>query len=76
MFILLIAMAVDLNAASDRSAVRHVQVMQSLQARGRIISGQEISARRWKPRLHLNQREILKVEKDGRTVLLRVTEFE
>lgn len=41
-----------------------------------ITRGSEISSRTWKPDSKPSQREILKKEKDGRTVLIRLTEYE
>jgi hypothetical protein len=41
-----------------------------------IARGSEISSKTWKPASRPSQREILKREKDGRTVLLRLTEHE
>ena len=41
-----------------------------------ITRGHEISSRTWNPISKPSQREVLKKEKDGRTILLRLTEFE
>ncbi len=76
MVLLLIALAATINSASDRSVVRNVQVSGSAQIKGRVILGHAASALHWKPRSQANQREVLKIEKDGRVVLLRLTEFE
>ena len=41
-----------------------------------IVRGREISSRTWSPSSHPAQREIIRTEKDGRPVLIRLTEFE
>ena len=41
-----------------------------------IVRGSEISQRTWKPGSQAGQREIIKKESDGRTILIRLTEFE
>ena len=41
-----------------------------------IARGHEISSRTWSPASQPAQREIIKKEKDGRTVRIRLTEFE
>ncbi len=76
MIILLLALAATPYATLDRNVVLQVQVIENVQAKGRVISGHEASARHWKPESQANQREVVKIEKGGRTVLLRLTEFE
>lgn len=41
-----------------------------------IAHGREISSRTWSPVSQPSQREIIKKEKDGRTVRIRLTEFQ
>lgn len=41
-----------------------------------IVQGSEISPRTWKPATRPSQREITIKEKDGRRVLVRLSEFE
>lgn len=41
-----------------------------------IVRGREISSRTWKPSSQPAQREIIRTEKDGRPILIRLTEFE
>ncbi len=41
-----------------------------------VLNPHRASSDGWKPAARRNQREIVKKEKDGRSVLIRVTEFE
>ena len=41
-----------------------------------IVRGREISSRSWNPVSQPFQREIIKVEKDGQHLVIRLTEFE
>ncbi|MES2902946.1 MAG: hypothetical protein V4696_02055 [Pseudomonadota bacterium] len=51
-------------------------VRRDAQAKVTIVRGTEISPRTWKPGVQPAQREIVRTEKDGRTTLIRVTEFQ
>lgn len=42
----------------------------------RILNPYRASAAGWKPAVRRNQREIMKREKDGTSLLIRLTEFE
>lgn len=46
------------------------------QASVAIVRGSEMSSKTWKPATQSAQREIVRIEKDGRRVLIRLTEFE
>ena len=70
MIILLAALAASANPAPARKASEPVRVS------ARIVHGGEVSSRSWKPGTGPAQREMLKKEKDGRTILIRLTEFE
>lgn len=52
------------------------EVRRDAQAKATIVLGTEISSRTWKPGSQPAQREIVRTEKDGRTTLIRVTEFQ
>lgn len=49
---------------------------QDAQASVTIVRGGEVSSRNWDPAIRPSQREIIRIEKDGRRVLIRLTEFE
>jgi len=70
MIILILALAAAVIAEPNPKLVHSVRV------NAKIVHGQEISSRNWKPDSRPNQREIVKIEKDGRAILLRLTEFE
>lgn len=52
------------------------KVEPSARASARIVRGREISSRSWNPDSQLSQREIIRKEKDGQRILIRLTEFE
>ncbi len=70
MIILLAALTAAINGKPAPRVDHEVRV------RATIIRGHEISSWTWNPSSHPAQREIVKKEKDGRTVLIRLTEFE
>ena len=70
MIILLAALTAIANAAPTRSAA------DTLRARATIVRGGEVSSKNWNPDSHPAQRELIKKEKDGQTILIRLTEFE
>lgn len=70
MILLLIAMSGIDTPASKAAPSRRVEVSV------RVLQGHEISRRTWTPHSTTSQRECIKTEKDGRKVLLRLTEFE
>jgi hypothetical protein len=41
-----------------------------------IVRGSEVSSKTWKPATQPSQRVIIRIEKDGQQVLIRLTEFE
>jgi len=47
-----------------------------VRASARIVRGREISSKTWNPMSQPAQREIIKQEKDGRRLVIRLTEFE
>lgn len=53
-----------------------LQVNHEVRVSAAIIRGHEISSKTWKTGSQPSQREIIKKEKDGRTILIRLTEFE
>ena len=70
MIILLAALTATSNPASTSKAA------EALRARATIVRGGEVSSKNWNPGLHPTQRELIKKEQDGRTILIRLTEFE
>lgn len=70
MIILLAALSANVSGKPTSQVDRKVQVSAT------IIRGHEISSKTWKPSSQPAQREIIKQEKDGRTILIRLTEFE
>ena len=48
----------------------------TVRATASIVRGHESSSRTWNPASHPSQREIVKDEKDGRRVVIRLTEYE
>ena len=70
MIILIAALTATTNPAPAPEAA------EALRARATIVRGGEISATNWNPGLHPTQRELIKKEQDGRTILIRLTEFE
>lgn len=70
MIILLIALS--LTGTEEPPPRPYAQV----QAAASIIRGHMSSSKSWNPASQPAQREILKVEEDGRRILIRVTEFE
>lgn len=62
------------------NAIPAPRVTRDVQARVTIIRGREISAKTWskawKSSSQPAQREIIRIEKDGRPTLIRLTEFE
>ena len=70
MIILLAALSASANLAPAHKVSERIRVSAT------IIRGAEVSLRSWKLGMSPAQREVLKKEKDGRTILLRLNEFE
>lgn len=70
MIVLLVALTAIANPAPTHKVSENIRVSAT------IIRGSEVSSQTWKPALQPAQREIIKKEKDGRTILIRLTEFE
>lgn len=70
MIILLLAWTAIANPAPAHKA------SETLRATATIVRGGEISSRSWQPGSKPAQRELIKKEQDGRTILIRLTEFE
>lgn len=68
-----IFLALLLSAASSPPPVR---AEARAEARIRILNPHKASPQTWDPAAKRNQREIVRAEKDGSRLLLRLTEFE
>ena len=62
--------------ASAAKAPEPPKVERRARATVTVVAGREISASGWKPEKDASQREVVHVEPDGRTVTLRLVEFQ
>lgn len=69
--VILFAMLTAIGAASPPA-----KISSRARAGGAIVSGRKVSSETWVPKSNPAQREIIKVEKDGQTNLIRLTELE
>ena len=69
--IILLAALTTIGSADPTPRLAH-----KVRASARIIRGREISSRSWNPVSQPAQREIIKKERDGQRLVIRLTEFE